>query len=285
MENSIKEPQDAKAVFRKCGTCSQTFAHLLNRDFGHILENEERALDPLAGGIANQGYQCGMLWGAALAIGGESYRQNEDPEKAIAVAVTATQHIVDSFVKRSQTVNCKEIIGCDLSGVFGLVKYMIKTMAKGMNNSQCFNLAEDWAPEAIQAGKEGLANDNIEMIQKPVSCASEVVKKMNGTEEELIMVSGFAGGLGLSGEACGALSAAIWLSSLRWCKEHPGKTPPMFKNPIAKKYLKAFRAETNSSMLCSEITNRGFENINDHSEYIKNGGCKKLIELLAAVEA
>lgn len=284
MEDVIKKTQDAKAVFRKCGTCSQTFAHLLNRDFGYTLENEERALDPLAGGIANQGHQCGMLWGAALAIGGEAYRQNEDPEKALAIAVTASQHVVDSFVNRSNTVNCKEIIGVDLSSVFGLVKYMIKTLAKGMNNSQCFNLAEDWAPEAIQAGTEGLANEKIKLNQQPRSCASEVVKQMGGTKEEMLMVSGFAGGLGLSGEACGALSAAIWLSSLRWCKEHPGKSPPMFNNPIAKKYLKAFKAETNSCMLCKEITDQPFESINDHSEYIKNGGCKKLISHLATVE-
>ena len=284
MENAVKKPQDAKAVFRKCGTCSQTFAHLLNRDFGHPMVNEERALDPLAGGIANQGHQCGMLWGAAMALGAEAHRQNEDQNKAIAVAVTATQHVVDSFVNRSQTVNCKEIIGLDLSSVFGLVKFMIKTMAQGMNNSQCFNLAEDWAPEAIQAGAEGLTNDQIELNQKPISCASEVVKQMGGTEEEMLMVSGFAGGLGLSGEACGALGAAIWLKSLRWCQDNPGKTPPMFNNPIAKKYLKAFRAETDSCMLCKEITNQNFENINDHSEYIKNGGCKKLIHLLANVE-
>ena len=28
----------------------------------------------LAGGIATQGYQCGMLWGAALAAGAQAYR-------------------------------------------------------------------------------------------------------------------------------------------------------------------------------------------------------------------
>lgn len=285
MENTNDKTLNAKAVFRKCGTCSHTFAHLLNREFGYILEDEERAISPLAGGIANQGHQCGMLWGAAMAIGGEAYRQNEDHDKATAVSVTATQHVVDSFVNRTQTLNCKEIIGCDLSSVFGLVKFMIKTLTKGMNNSQCFNLAEEWAPEAIQAGAEGLANDNqIELSHKPLSCASEVVKQMGGTEEEMLMVSGFAGGLGLSGEACGALSAAIWFNTLKWCKEHPGKSPAMFHNPIAKKLLKAFRAETNSCMLCNEITDQYFETINDHSAYIKNGGCNKLIELLARVE-
>lgn len=285
MEDAVNKVQDAKAVFRKCGTCSQTFAHLLNREFGHPHEIEERALDPLAGGIANQGHQCGMLWGAALAIGAEAYRQNEDPEKAIAVAVTATQNVVDSFLNRTKTVNCKEIIGVNLNNVFGLVRYMIKTLAKGMNNSQCFNLAEDWAPEAIKAGQDGLQNEKIELNQKPRSCASEVVKQMGGTEEEIFMASGFAGGLGLSGEACGALSAAIWYKTLKWCEDHPEKRPPMFSNPIAKKFLKAFREETNACMLCKEITGQKFESINEHSEYMNKGGCKTLIHTLAQVEA
>jgi len=52
---------DTKKLFLKKGTCSQTFFHILNREFGHIKETEERATDPLAGGIMQLGYQCGML--------------------------------------------------------------------------------------------------------------------------------------------------------------------------------------------------------------------------------
>ncbi len=29
---------------------------------------------PLAGGIVGNGYQCGMIWGAALAAGAQAYR-------------------------------------------------------------------------------------------------------------------------------------------------------------------------------------------------------------------
>jgi C_GCAxxG_C_C family probable redox protein len=272
--------QNPKEVFKKCGTCSQTFAHLLNREFRHPKEEEERAMTPLAGGIVNEGHQCGMLWGAALAIGEEAFHRHEDREEAIATTVTATKHIIESFVNRTKTVNCREIIGTNLNNLFGLVSYMIKTMTKGINNSQCFNLAEQWAPEAIQAGKEGLSEDNINLKHKPVSCAAEVVKRMGGTDEEMTMVSGFAGGLGLSGNACGALSAAIWMKTLEWCKENPGKTPPMFNNSIAKKLLKSFKKVTNSEMLCQNITRNHFETIDDHSKYINAGGCKELMETL-----
>ncbi|MFD0860920.1 C-GCAxxG-C-C family (seleno)protein [Sungkyunkwania multivorans] len=270
---------DTKKVFKQCGTCSQTFGHLLNREFGYPKEAEVRALDNLAGGIMNTGHQCGMLWGSALAIGAESYRRNNDLDKATAIAVTATQQIIESFYDRSKTISCREITGCDLNSVFGMMKFMLKITLKGMKNSQCFNLAEQWAPEAIETAKDGLT-EKIELNHKPLSCASEVVRKMGGSEEEIAMVAGFAGGLGLSGNACGALSAAIWMKTLAWCREHPGKNPPYFNNPHAKEALKAFEDATDSKFLCTEISGHSFETIDDHSRFIKNGGCSELIEAL-----
>jgi len=281
MDSLNTKKGDTKKIFRQCGTCSHTFAHILNREFGHPKELEELALNPLAGGILNQGHQCGMIWGAALAVGAESYRKHKDMDLAVAVAVTATQHLVESFEKRSHTVNCKEIVGYSLSNVLGLVRLMLHTTLKGMDNTKCFNLAEDWAPEAIQSGTEGLNQEAIEITQKPVSCASEVVRRMGGTDEEILMVAGFAGGLGLSGNACGALSAAIWMKTLHWCREHPGKLPPYFNNKISKKVLKLFNEATESEMLCEKITGKRFDTINEHSEFINNGGCKELISTLA----
>lgn len=281
MNNSKTVKNDAKEVFKKCGTCSRTFAHLLNREFAHPKEHEERALNPLAGGIMNQGFQCGMLWGASLAIGAEAFRRNKKLDQASAIAITATQHVMKSFLERSQTTNCKEIIGYDLNSFFGMAKFMLKVTLQGMNNSHCFNLAELWAPEAIQAAIEGLSDEGAQTIQKSVSCASEVVKNMGGSDEELIMVAGFAGGLGLSGNACGALSAAIWKKMLDWCRDNPEKDPPYFNNSAAIKILKSFNEVTNSEMLCSNICGRQFENIQDHTGYINNGGCKNLIKTLS----
>lgn len=276
----MNEWNDTKEVFKQCGTCSQTFAHILNREFGYPKDAEVRAMDPLAGGILNTGHQCGMIWGTALAVGAESYRRNEDMDHAIAVAVTATQHIVESFYNRSQTISCREITGCDLNSIFGMVKFMLKIYIKGMNNSKCFNLAEQWAPEAIQTASDSFTED-IALNEKPVSCASEVIKKMGASPEEMAMVAGFAGGLGLSGGACGALSAAIWMKTLAWCKDHPGKNPPYFNNPDAKKLLKVFKEFTNDKFECLNITGETFQNIDDHSRFIKNGGCEQLIDLLS----
>ena len=281
MKTPATQSQDTKQVFKQCGACSHTFAHILNREFGQADEMAELASNPLAGGIMNQGHQCGMIWGAALAVGAEAYRRYEDKDLATAVAVTAVQHVVESFEKRSDTVNCKEILGYSLSNVFGLVRLMLATTLQGRDNSKCFILADEWAPEAIQAGKEGLKDASVELTQKPISCASEVVRRMGASEKEAMMVAGFAGGLGLSGEGCGALSAAIWWKTIQWCRENPGKLPPYINYKTGKQVLKTFNEITGSEMRCHDITGKRFDTIDEHSDFIQKGGCKALIEALA----
>ena len=280
MKHSKFIKNDAKKVFKEKGTCSNTFAYLLNREFGNNKAFEERATDPLAGGLMQKGHQCGMLWGASLAVGEEAYRRSQNSDDAIRLAISATQKLLESFSKRTNTINCRDITHSNLDNFFGLTKYMIKTMLQGMNNSTCFNLAENWLPEAIQSAKEGLSLQlTVSKTEQSISCATEVAKKMGATDEEQIMVAGFAGGLGLKGNACGALSAAIWVNSLRWIKENPDKSA--FKNKNAKATLKAFNTETSSEMLCRNICQQQFKTIKEHTQYIKNGGCSKLIETLA----
>ena len=188
MDNIKTTENDAKKVFRKLGTCSQTFYYLLNREFDHLNETEERAADPLAGGILQKGQQCGMLWGATLAVGAESYRRSNNKDQAIGMAITSTQHLMESFFKRAHTVNCRDITKCDMDSFWGMAKFMLKTTLKGMDNSTCFNLAEKWAPEAIESAKKGLAQHQTSLPIQSMSCASEVARKMGANDA----ISGFA---------------------------------------------------------------------------------------------
>jgi putative redox-active protein with C_GCAxxG_C_C motif len=270
-EMSVKE--NTKRVFLKKGSCSRTLFYILNREFGHPKQNEEPALDPLAGGIMKHGYQCGMLWGAAMAVGAESYRRNPDLNKAISMAITVTQHLMESFSKRTDSIDCEDITHADMTDKLSMAKYLIT--GKFLS---CLNLANKWAPEAIQTAIEGLSHDNMELDTETVSCASELAKKMGANDEHMLMVAGFAGGLGLSGNACGALSAAIWMNTLVWCQNNPGKHA--YPNPRATETLEAFFKQTDYEFLCENITGQRFHTISDHSEFIKCGGCDKLMEAL-----
>ena len=265
---------DTKRIFLKKGACSHTFFYILNRDFGHLKEDEERASDPLAGGIFQQGYQCGMLWGCALAIGAESFRRYKDHGQAIAHAITATQHIMESFLHRAKSIECNDITNCDFTSKFGLVKYIIS--GKPIT---CFKLADHWAPEAIEAAHEGLSFELPSMPDTLTNCASEVAKRMGASDEEMVMVAGFAGGLGLSGNACGALSAVIWMNTL--AKVRTQKYKYTLSDPDMENILNTFYEATGYEMECSKISGRCFKTIAEHSEFIKNGGCGKLLDVLA----
>lgn len=272
--NKIEQKNDARKVFRKKGTCSRTFYYLLNREFGNMKDNEEAAIDPLAGGILKKGHQCGMLWGAALGVGTESFKRNDNPAEGMILALKSTQNIVESFSNETNTIDCKDITECDFSSNLSFAKYIIT--GKFLD---CFKLAEDWAPKAIETAKSALDKDPESEISNITNCASLLAQKMNASEEQKVMVSGFAGGLGLSGGGCGALATAIWLNSIAWLEDNPGKS--CYSNAYAKSTLKYFEEMMGNKIQCKEICGRSFDSIRDHSRYVENDGCAELLEMLA----
>ncbi len=275
-------PDDTKKVFRKQGTCSRTLFYLVNRAFGRNRELEGRAVDPLAGGIVQKGYQCGMLWGASLAAGTEAYERFGKGERAVGAAIGTSQDIVKSFTDCAGCADCRDFTGTDFSKPLQMARYVL------FRTRRCFNLAEDWVPDAVDTVRKGLsaAESTLEKagVDKTVkkggiSCATETARKMGAGDEEAVMVAGFAGGIGLGGGGCGAAAAAVWIKSLEWCRKNPGKSG--FGNPAAKQTVKAFEEAAGARYTCREITGRTFANAEEHAEFITNGGCAELIKALA----
>jgi hypothetical protein len=216
-----------------------------------------------------------MLWGAAMAVGAESFRMySDDRGQAIAVAITATQHLMESFINSAKSIECEEITETDFSNKWSFAKYLFS----GKFYS-CFKLAEKWAPDAIEAASAGVSIEQAEFTRQPISCASEVIKKMGGSEEEMVMVAGFAGGLGLSGSGCGALGAVMWKTTLELVKIDKWKYT--LTNPTIEKIINEFYEASDYEMDCHKICGMRFNTIDEHSEYIKSGGCDKLMNALA----
>jgi hypothetical protein len=274
--SSKTAPSDFKKVFWKKGACSTALFFIINREFGHLKATEELAAAPLAGGMMGKGYQCGMLWGASLAVGAESFRRCKNVNQAISMAMRATQYQLESFTTRTKCINCRDITKCDWNSKMSMAKHLLSGRVM-----ICFNLIEKWAPEAIRSAHAGLSHAQTDVFQMPISCASEVARRMGASDEEMVMVAGFAGGIGLSGNACGALGAALWMNTLAWCRKNPGKTPPFFNNPSTVRIMKAFYNATGSEILCHKITGHRFKTIAEHTEFMQCKGCEKLIDLIS----
>ncbi|MFP4528377.1 MAG: C-GCAxxG-C-C family (seleno)protein [Candidatus Kapaibacterium sp.] len=267
-------PNDTKKVFRKKGTCSHTMFYLLDREFGASHPAEERAADPLAGGISQHGYQCGMLWGAVMAAGAEAYRRAGSLEKAIPPAMSAGQRLLDSFKSRAKSHNCMEITDINFRKRFGIFKYLITGGA-----FSCFNLAAKWKPEACAAAAESLDESTDTASGQALTCTSELVRKMGGTDQQAAMASALAGGMALSGNTCGALGAAIWMKTLPASTANPEKSA--FNESVAGGVIAKFMAHTGGETHCEQLCGRRFGSLAGHAEYVRAGGCAELINSLA----
>lgn len=258
--------------------CSGTLCYVINKAFGYPLSDEERASMPFAGGIMQHGYQCGMIWGAALAAGAQSYRFYGSGAKAESKAIIASQMLVESFRTCSKHVDCFEITDIDkTSSTLKMVTYFL---LKG-GTIHCNLLAAKYAPIAFREINKAFSDEKNDTPQAPASCSALLAKKMGLSEMHTVMAAGFAGGIGLSGGACGALGAAIWIIGLKSLKEGADKV--IFKNQKALVVIERFLKCTNYEFECSKIVGRKFENVNDHANYVCNGGCSEIIEALANI--
>ncbi len=228
---------------------------------------------PFAGGIANMGYQCGMLWGAALAAGAQSYQIYGPGPQAEAEAVIATDKLVETFCTRTNNINCLEITELNRQEGTGALKFILKGGPIG-----CFRMAAGYAQDAYSEIYSYFSKEHSETHTPPVSCASMLAKRLGVSEIHMVMAAGFAGGIGLSGGACGALGAAIWITGMSRPAEPDGISyADTWVNDMIEKFLESSDYEFE----CSEIVGRRFENVTDHAGYLRAGGCSEIIEALA----
>ena len=231
---------------------------------------------PFAGGIMQHGYQCGMIWGASLAAGAQAFQLYGPGLKAEATAVIASQKIIESFNNLNNNINCLEITELDKSSTtWDMIFYFL---LKG-GSVGCLRKAAKYAPVAYAEINSAFSEMLKNVPSSPVSCAAMLAQKTGISELHTTMVSGFAGGIGLCGGACGALGAAIWIISMNSIKGKDDKID--FKNPKALEIVERFLNHSDYKFECSEIVGRKFENIDDHSRYINKGGCEELIDVLA----
>ncbi|MCP4705219.1 MAG: C_GCAxxG_C_C family protein [candidate division Zixibacteria bacterium] len=249
---------------------------VLNKAYDQHLKEEEHSSSPLAGGIMQNGYQCGMIWGAVLAAGAEVYRLFGSGPEAETRTIIAAQRLVKSFHDLNKNINCFEITEIDKSST--AMQMFVFFLIKG-GTIGCFRKASKYAPVAFNEINSVLSEKYVEAPSAPVSCAAVLARKMGVSDLHAVMTSGFAGGIGLCGGACGALGAAIWINGMKNASEQGSKVD--FKDPKAVEIVDRFLKHTNYEFECAKIVGRKFENVGDHAEFIKNGGCDKLIDTLA----
>jgi hypothetical protein len=257
--------------------------------FDHPLKLEEKASAPLAGGVMMHGYQCGMLWGGALAAGAQAYQLFGPGAQAETGAVLASQKVVGSFLARNKTINCDEMTGVDWQMISSsspspdrVMRQALKFLGKG-GPALCFGTAARYAPAAQREIIAALSTGPIEALSPSVSCTAVLAQQMGVSDLHTVMAAGCAGGIGLSGGACGALGAAIWIQGMAYLKEGRADdlwTSEVFRSKV-EDTIECFLESSDYEFECGDIVGRKFEDARDHAAYVHGGGCAQIIAALA----
>lgn len=240
------------------------------------MENEEHAVQPLAGGIIQHGYQCGMIWGSALAAGAEAYRLFGSGPEAETRAIVAARRLFDAFQAQNRHTDCFDIT--DVDNHSSTLKMITVFLLKGQTIG-CFRMAARYAPVAFREMNAAMSEPAVEAPPAPASCAAMLARRMGASEQHAVMAAGLAGGIGLRGGACGALGAAIWIEGMKVLEEG-GKVP--YKSPRALDAIGRFLKCTGYEFECTQIAGRKFQSVADHAGYLRDGGCARVLDVLAA---
>lgn len=260
--------------FLKTGTCSQAILGSLDSAFDHPLETEESAVDSLAGGILQHGYQCGMLWGASLAAGAQAYRLFGPGPQAQTEAMIASQKLVESYRGLYNHINCFEVTETKMQTKMEIFRFLLKGGPIG-----CLRMSSKYGRVAFNEINAAFSEKQVKAPFSPVSCAAMLAQKMGASELHSAMVAGFAGGIGFSGGACGALGAAIWIIGMNNPTERAYK---MGAGTKVGDTMNRFLKSTEYTFECSKLVGRKFESIEDHACFLNDGGCLKIFDALAA---
>jgi hypothetical protein len=256
---------------------------VVDGSYGHPLKPEERASLPLMGGFMNYGYQCGMLWGATLAAGAQAYRLLGPGPQAETGAIIVAQRLAEFFRAGYNGVNCIEITGIEFRSASKrrILGQTLKFFAKG-GPVRCLCMSARSARAAVSEIDATLSEKH-KAPYPPASCAAMLAQDMGVSDMHAVMAAGFAGGIGLSGSACGALGAAIWIIGMNCLEQGVGDgiwRSKVFQSRAAAA-IDGFMKCSDSEFKCSEIVGRRFENVDDHADYLRAGGCSKIIKVLA----
>jgi hypothetical protein len=280
-ENAVRPIRSARAVgtFARRGMCSETLFALINGAYGHPLRREEAASDPLVGGILLHGYQCGMVWGAALGAGAEAYRRFGAGAEAEARAVFASQRATEAFRARFDTTDCYDITGMNSqSSSWQMTRYFFLQAG----SLRCFSKAAQYAKRALAAIEQALSAEHLDVPEYVEGCTARLARRLGASEAHVVMSAGLAGGVGLSGGGCGALGAAIWLLELRRMAAS-GKA--QFTSPEARALVDMFLRASDFEFTCARIVGHPFDQLGDHADWVRDGGCASILDALSETVA
>ena len=114
--------QRSQELFRSGFFCAESVLQAIAENLGIQSEFIPRIATGFCSGISRTGGMCGAVSGAIMGINLVAGRNS--PAESIEFSYTLTQKMINRFEKRYGSVNCRQLIGCDLATEAGQRYFM-----------------------------------------------------------------------------------------------------------------------------------------------------------------
>jgi hypothetical protein len=286
MTKEILSKRSMKRTMFKHFSCAESMLNLFNMASGIEQQDAEQAIDPLNAGILlEMDGGCGIIWGAVMAAGIRAAKRFEKKEDACSAALHASIEIMSAYVSSGVPMDCNRILDMDRWNFFSY-------LAKGKMNV-CLSIAEKWAPQFDEIIDKSLDDFKPKQMQKCINCSVNAFNSVGkgiglALSRETPWVAGFAGGIGLQGSTCAAISSAVFAMNLQYFRlrdKSPHSAPRSMIQGMgigvgwmkpSKLLVSSFKDKFHSKY-CRELTGKTFKGLNDFNNHIKSGKCENII--------
>jgi C_GCAxxG_C_C family probable redox protein len=135
-------PQRSIELFNSGFFCAESVLLAIAESQGIQSDLIPRIASGFCSGVSRTGGMCGAVSGAILGINLAAGRNS--PDESIELSYFLTQELIDRFEKQYGSVNCRQLMGCDLATGAGQ-QYFVEN---NLMNS-CLKYAEDATRMAV----------------------------------------------------------------------------------------------------------------------------------------
>jgi C_GCAxxG_C_C family probable redox protein len=129
-------PQRSMELFRSGFFCAESVLLAIAESQGIQSDLIPRIATGFCSGVSRTGGMCGAVSGAIMGINLVAGRNS--PAESLEPVYTLSQNLISAFEKQYGSVNCRQLIGCDLATEAGQQYFMEKNLME-----RCLEYAGD----------------------------------------------------------------------------------------------------------------------------------------------
>jgi C_GCAxxG_C_C family probable redox protein len=144
----VTKSDDALKAFEAGFSCSQAVLTAFSKEAGLPEDISNRIACAFGGGIARRSLTCGAVSGALMVIGLKYGKAKAEDKISKEVTYVKVNEFCKLFIETHRSINCKELLGCDLATDEGR-KYFKEKM---LLTQKCNNYVKDACDILIKMG-------------------------------------------------------------------------------------------------------------------------------------